>query len=126
LTAAPDGGVQLAGDLGRLFRISPPVVRTANGPDVTTASGARYEVRRGAALGGDDLAVIVDRSWLSKQPAKAFPLTIDPTINGNGFGVAPTNQLSFGSNGVTLGGTSVQVGLDSGGTAWRAAAYFNQ
>jgi RHS repeat-associated protein len=121
LTVDKSGAVRPSGKLDGRFVIPAPVIRASDGSDVTAASKARHEVRKPSGATGQQLAVILDAKWLAAQPAKRFPLTVDPEINF----VAATGGVSFGNQGGTAPPNTVQAGVLSG-QVWRAGVYFQQ
>ena len=117
-----DGSIHLSGPLGELFSIPAPTIQAADGSDLTAGSGVHYVVGLpNGSQSGTQLAVTVDDDWLKKQEPQAFPLVIDPSFN---YG-QPTSRKSYSDVGGTYNGSGIQIGRDSSGRVWRAAAHFN-
>lgn len=60
----------------------PWMVDSVNGPDVPGAVSTDAQYRLIDVAGGQALEVTVSQAWLS-DPARVFPVEVDPTITGN-------------------------------------------
>jgi RHS repeat-associated protein len=118
-----EGGLRLAGDVGRVFAIPPPRVIAADGSEPTAESRVRYELREAEGEADTRVALVIDETWLAGQPTASFPLTIDPEF----FGVLPTLAKTLTSNGVgQFNGSPVGLGVNSAnGAVVRAAIHFD-
>lgn len=95
------GGVELIGDDGSVAgRVPPGFMEDAN-RDGRSGSGVRSEkvtYRVLAQRGGWALEVTADRAWLD-DPARVFPVTVDPTAVWNYGTTADTyTQTGYGSS----------------------------
>jgi RHS repeat-associated protein len=99
----------------RLPRQLEPGVSRGTGADVTTASGAELTVADNV------VRVSVSRSWLSRLPASAFPVVIDPSFAAL---AGPSAFVSVDDAGDVLTNQVMQVGVDSRFRTWRTAVYF--
>jgi len=87
--------------------------RAVTSTSPTRASGVRLTVADG------QVRVSVSPQWLASLPASAFPVVIDPSLGGTSN---QTEVVSVGSSGGVLF-DSFQLGIDSHGQEWEAAAY---
>ncbi len=109
---------------GRVVASVPPptVIPGAGMP----AKGADPSLR--VADGGRMLVLAVSGKWLSRLPARAFPVVIDPGLYAD---LSPTqgglSTFSVDNRGqvVTNNGSALEVGVDSSGLTWRSAVFFN-
>ena len=95
LYSASVPGLVPAGQLGsQLSFLAPDTL----GKDHAPVSGAGTKLTSQAG----SVTVSVGSSWLSAQPASAFPLTIDPTV-----GINPDTPYSYLSTGASCAGCGI-------------------
>src|SRR5262249_55264648 len=75
-----DGAVRFAAEDGRAFAGLPPptIAASAGAPDLADNDAVSYSLSKGDGESWR-LVVAVDRKWL-EDPARAWPVRIDPTI----------------------------------------------
>jgi len=119
-TATPNksGGLDVVAGGAKLGAIPAPtlsVTSKKSALDKTAVSKVRMSVS------GDVVQVSVSPDWLSKLPASAFPVVIDPTFSelspASGWQVS-----SVSDTGQTLTGV-MQLGQDTAGVNWRPEVY---
>jgi RHS repeat-associated protein len=87
------GGSVVLTDAAGSVRASIPAGSMSDAAGAFSA-GVRYQ------LVGNELRVSLDRAWLD-DPARTYPVRVDPTVNTTGAGSALTVRASGSSNGAT-------------------------
>lgn len=121
LPEAVEGGLDLAGELGDEVRLAPPVV--------TSADGGRAYSEAAPVISGSPggVSVGLDEAWLRSLPAEAFPVVLDPSIEGRGASAwtaikDDNHTYHYGSNANV--GNSCEL-VYCWGRFWRAVAKFD-
>jgi RHS repeat-associated protein len=88
-----DGSIEVTDEQGHRFAVLPaPTVSDATPGFSSSSQPVSYSLEEGSEPGRWTLAVEVDDAWLS-DPARAWPVTIDPTV----LPVSSTQDCSIGS-----------------------------
>ncbi|MGH2760456.1 MAG: PA14 domain-containing protein [Actinomycetota bacterium] len=123
-TFSPDGlgGLELSGGIGELLRVPAPVVTGADGSDLTTDSRVRYRLDTPGEGADTRVTVALDVDWLASQPAKVFPMVVDPHFSYTN--TAASSSWTFNTAGQSASGMVI-LGA-TGGAMARAAVRFSQ
>lgn len=115
------GGLMLRSHGQIVGSVPPPTISIAAGR-AGVPIGSPASLRRSAglkyAVRGDEIQVTVSHNWLSRLPARAFPIRIDPSYTED---PTASQAIAYSSDGRTTA-TQAKVGQDSNGL-WYGAAY---
>lgn len=115
LTPGPSGSLVSSQPSASSIQIGQPLVLDHNGNGLGQAKAAQ-------TTANNQLVLSVSASWLSSQPATAYPITLDPT-----FTTTASTIKGYKSDGATCTtGCYIQFGdpNDTGTTYWRTVAHF--